>query len=89
MRAVNLYYLAGISNERLFSDYENILSARNGVTRIRRADQTALRSLLKVLKKNGLTELLLYDGFFFSFGLFPSPMFLPTGSFTPWTGRTG
>ena len=67
MRAVNLYYLAGISNERLFSDYENILSARNGVTRIRRADQTALRSLLKMLKKNGLTELLLYDGFFFSF----------------------
>ena len=49
MRAVNLYYLAGISNERLFSDYENILSARNGVTRIRRADQTALRSLLKML----------------------------------------
>ena len=41
MRAVNLYYLSGISNERLFSDYENILSARNGVTRIRRADQAA------------------------------------------------
>ena len=32
MRAVNLYYLSGISNERLFSDYENILSGRNGVT---------------------------------------------------------
>ena len=51
MRAVNLYYLSGISNERLFSDYENILSGRNSVTRIRRADQTALRSLLKALKK--------------------------------------
>ena len=67
MRAVNLYYLSGISNERLFSDYENILSGRNGVTRIRRADQTALRSLLKTLKRNGLTDLSLYDGFFFSF----------------------
>ena len=64
MRAVNLYYLSGISNERLFSDYENILSGRNSVTRIRRADQTALRSLLKALKKRGLTELSLYDGFF-------------------------
>lgn len=67
MRAVNLYFLSGISNERLFSDYENILSGRNGVTRIRRADQTALRSLLKTLKRNGLTDLSLYDGFFFSF----------------------
>ncbi|MBQ7536002.1 MAG: DUF2075 domain-containing protein [Stomatobaculum sp.] len=67
MRAVNLYFLSGISNERLFSDYENILSGRNGVTRIRRADQTALRSLLKALKKSGLEDLSLYEGFFFSF----------------------
>ncbi len=67
MRPVNLWYLSNISNEKLFSDYENILSARSSLTRIRRADQTALRSLVKTLKRSGLTDLLLLDGFFFSF----------------------
>ena len=67
MRPVNLLFLSGIANEKLFSDYENILSGRDALTRIRRADQTALRSLVKTLRKNGLEDISLLDGFFFSF----------------------
>ena len=67
MRPVNLSYLMNITGEDLFSVYENALSGRRIPQRIRRADQIALRSLLKTLFRAGLTDLSCYDGFFFSY----------------------
>ena len=69
MRPLNISYLRNITKEDLFSDCENALSGRPERERIRRADQVALRSLIKTLFRAGLDETACYDGFFFSFWL--------------------
>ena len=69
MRPLNISYLRNITKEDLFSDCENALSGRPERERIRRADQVALRSLIKTLFRAGLDETACYDGFFFSFVL--------------------
>ena len=69
MRPLNISYLQNITKEDLFSDCENALSGRPERERIRRADQVALRSLIKTLFRAGLDETACYDGFFFSFVL--------------------
>lgn len=68
MQALNLYLLCQIDDLSDFSDYENILSRRPELKRIRENEQYSLQMLTRELSARGL-PLAAYDGFFFSYSI--------------------
>ncbi|MCM1112759.1 MAG: DUF2075 domain-containing protein [Muribaculum sp.] len=68
MKAVNLYVLTRNTNQKLYSDYENILSGREEHSRVKESEFHSLKAFVKKLLDNNVCISML-DGFYYSFSI--------------------